>query len=262
MNTASCCSTPKTLFALGDADPKPPPQRFPTRGKIADNLNRSLAHLTKRLGKCRDEAYSYVLTSAKWDRNDECFEQRGCGPNIQGGVMTLCTCKHGMRASRLVDEWRGVWIAGFTSRTLYRGRHWLFYLAKIQCAYESHVDLWMNLGDGAVRAKVAHRNFHGDMYQPKTTNLSGEKRFDPRNYKAPSVRCHDHCPEWNGNLWHADVDYYDSARGGRPAKISPLLVADPRRTFLWSKAKVRFAGDHCRSHLRWTLKDFLRSLRN
>src|SRR5262249_56622494 len=114
--------------------------------------------LPARLGQLNDGAYSYVVRTVEWNHETVTFEQHGSAPNFQGDVLTLCTCKHQMRASRAAEDWRGVWLAGFTSRTILDGQHWLFYLARIQSAHESHADPLSHLGGRPPRAKAAPPN--------------------------------------------------------------------------------------------------------
>ena len=117
-------------------------QPFPQDGVLADSLDLSIDRVDARLHSVQDRAYSYVVRTVKWNEISQRLEQHGSAPNFQGGVLTLCTCKHQMRSSQLADDWEGIWIAGFTSRTIYEGRHRLFYLAMVQSAHESHCDLW------------------------------------------------------------------------------------------------------------------------
>jgi hypothetical protein len=117
-------------------------QPFPSNGLLHKNLGPPLAVLKSQILTVQDRTYSYVVRSIKHDFETNTFEQHGSGPNFQGGVLTLCTCKHQMRSSQAANDWKGVWVAGFTSRTIHEGKHWLFYLAKIKFAYESHADLW------------------------------------------------------------------------------------------------------------------------
>jgi hypothetical protein len=193
------------------------------------------------------------------DRETTTFEQHGSAPNFQGDVLTLCTCKHQMRASQAAEDWAGVWLAGVTSRTIHDGRHWLFYLARIESAYESHSDLWTGMGAGCRNAKAAHVHYLGDVFKPKTPPPTTDARFSPARYVPPTLHAHRWRDEdgWH-NGWHNDINYYLAHRYGRP----PLLVADPRRTFLWSEPVIYFAGRHCRNYLRWaSLRDLLALLR-
>ena len=101
--------------------------------------------------------YSYVIATV--DRVDDAFVQYGSGPNWQGGKVTLCTCKHSMRAFHEPAEWKGVWIAGFCGLAAGQGRNALVYLMKVGQAYESHSELWHALPSPVRRAR--RRPGHG-----------------------------------------------------------------------------------------------------
>ncbi len=139
-------------------------QPFPTSGRLCRNLDLKLRQLIELIGRQSDEVYSYIVKSVKVDRRENGFTQKGCGPNFQGGCLTLCTCKHQMRSRLAVKEWKGKWIAGLTSRTC--GKHWLFYLARVEVAYESHCELWFELSEQVKRAKSARLSRLGDLYEP------------------------------------------------------------------------------------------------
>src|SRR5204862_7078715 len=134
-------------------------QPCPSGGLLGRNLGLPLPLLNARIGQLKDRAYSYVVRTVKWDHDTATFEQHGSAPNFQGDVLTLCTCKHQMRASQAVEDWPGVWLAGFTSRTIHEEKHWLFCLAKIEYAYESHADLWGSMTPGSCSAKAAHGSY-------------------------------------------------------------------------------------------------------
>jgi hypothetical protein len=130
-----------------------PPQPFPKAGVFAKNL--TYPQLVKRMDKISWAAYSYVVASVEMDGTGEQFEQYGSAPNFQGGRLTLCTCKHQMRSSLDRREWKGKWIAGFTSRCRPFERHWLFYLTRVTEAHESQADLWGSLLTNVRKAKSA-----------------------------------------------------------------------------------------------------------
>lgn len=92
-----------------------PTQDFPTTGPLASGLNLTLAEL-KNAVNAREEAtvYLYVVRSATWEDARQ-VNQSGSAPNFQGGLITLCTCKHSMRAGRRVSKWPDTWVAGLTS---------------------------------------------------------------------------------------------------------------------------------------------------
>lgn len=218
-------------------------QIFPTKGPLGQNSNKPLAYLKKRLSNIEGEAYSYVLSSISLD--GESFEQRGCGPNFEGGVLTLCTCKHQMRSRRTAAQWKGVWIAGFTSRTNRDHAHWLFYLARIKAAYDSHADLWTQLSVVEQRAKAAHLHFLGDVFKPEKLKLKGNLKYSPSHYHMPNVHAHRPSPSRNG--WHKDINY----RHKISKRHAPLLMADPDLTFIWKKPKLMLGYNHCRDYFKW-----------
>lgn len=223
-------------------------QPFPSDGHLGKNLGLPLPLLLDRIDRQKDKACSYVIRSVKLDHKKMAFEQHGSAPNFQGDFLTLCTCKHQMRASHAAEDWRGIWLAGVTSRTIHEGKHWLFYLAKIESAYESHCDLWMELKAASRSAKAAHVHFLGDIFKPKTPIPSADSRFSPNRYVSPHLHAH----RWRDgdgwhNGWHNDINYHLAHKYGHP----PLLVADPRRTFIWNEPMIYFAEDHCRNYLKW-----------
>jgi hypothetical protein len=232
-------------------------QPFPTGRRLGANLGLPLPLLTARIGQVKDRAYSYVVRTVRWDHETATFRQHGSAPNFQGDVLTLCTCKHQMRATQAA--WPGVWLAGVTSRTIHDGKHWLFYLAKIETAYESHADIWNGMGAGSRNAKAAHLHFLGDIFKPKTPLPTADARFSPPRYVSPHLHAHRWRDEdgWHDG-WHNDISYHLAHKYGHP----PLLVADPRRTFLWNEPMVYFADDHCRNFLKWSsLQELLALLR-
>src|SRR5262245_37737818 len=136
------CSSPKVNEGCRLAEEIQTVQPFPSAGHLGRNLGLPLPLLADRIGQLEVEAYSYVVRTVNWNYRTAMFEQHGSAPNFQGDVLTLCTCKHQMRTSRAAEDWKGVWLAGVTSRTIHDGKHWLFYLAKIEWAHKSHADLW------------------------------------------------------------------------------------------------------------------------
>jgi hypothetical protein len=253
------CSTRKAETGCQPAQDFESVQRFPSGGRLATNLGLPLPILRDRIGHLKARAYSYVVRSVKWHHETEIFEQQGSGPNFQGDVLTLCTCKHRMRASRAAEDWSGVWVAGMTSRTIHHGKHWLFCLAQIELACESHADLWAKMSAGSRNAKAAHLHFLGDIFKPKTPVPTADARFSPLRYIAPHLHSHRWRDEdgWH-NAWHNDINYHLAYKYGHP----PLLVADPRRTFIWNEPMVYFVHDHCRNYLTWSsLQELLAHLR-
>jgi len=202
-------------------------QAFPDAGPLTGNINLDANGLIRRLGRIGGDVYCYVLTTVKSIEGR--FGQTGSGPNFQGGLITLCTCKGMMRAGRPVDAWRGVWIAGMTGAEAGpAGRGHLFYLMRVESAFESHLDLWTRLSEYSpetAEAKAADKHRLGDVYRPR--NPCGNP-FDPADYVSP---CPTHVHR-SGNAWHRDIDHIGYGR--RPV----MLVGDPHRSFLWSEPRV------------------------
>lgn len=252
------CSSPKQAtsskcHAIQDIQTVQP---FPTNGVLAKNLRLPLPVVKGTIRKDRGRAYSYVVRTVKLDHETTRFGQHGSAPNFQGDVLTLCTCKHQMRASQSAADWPGVWIAGFTSRTIHDGRNWLFYLARIVSAFGSHADLWAAMNVNSRKAKAAHTHFLGDLFQPKTPHPAGKARFLPTRYVTPSVHAHRQHDGDKG--WHNDIHYRHAPRYGQP----PLLVADPQQTFVWDEPMIFFTQKHCRNFYKWaSLSELVAQLR-
>jgi hypothetical protein len=224
-------------------------QPFPISGPLADNLNTPLPVIARQLRDSQARAYSYVVRTVKLNAATQQFEQRGSAPNFQGGVLSLCTCKHRMRACRSSAEWENdVWLVGFSSRTMLDGKHWLFYLAKIESAIDSHSDVWAELSSRARKAKEASQNYLGDVFEPKTPAPIADSRFLPSRYVAPSRHAHRKTP--GDSQWKNDICYKHADKYRHPS----LLLADPRQTFLWEQPTIYLTRQHCRDYLKqWPL---------
>lgn len=231
-------------------------QPFPDSGELSENLNLSLSNLKSCLRSETAGVHSYVVRSVKWDRGVKEFLQRGSAPNFQGGYITLCTCKHQMRATQDCNAWKNTWIAGFAS--LHRGYHYLFYLAKIRQAFESQYDLWkfLQTKPKVFAAKSATKNCLGDAFTPNG-DLTDRQRFDPARYTAP-VQGHTHRSDGCDRRWFSDINYKYEARYKRQPS---LLVADPQFSFLWREPTIQLNEYHCRNFRIWTdIKGFLKGL--
>lgn len=202
-------------------------QPFPGKGKLADGLNASVSALRQRVGGEQTTVYSYVVQTIKNEGGS--FVQTGSAPNFQGGLITLCTCKHLMRTSRSPRDWEETWIAGFTSVGIFDKRNALVYLTRIAHAFESHHDLWYSddIPEVVKHAKSARSSRYGDLFQPVDPSSDP---FDPRDYHQPCDH-HSHC----GDTWHGDVDYT-----GHSGRRAALLVGVPAYSFLWNRPTIFF----------------------
>jgi len=191
-------------------------------------MNCPYDQLSAALPSDATEVYAYVIATI--ERDDERFVQYGSGPNWQGGVLTLCTCKHWMRSFGTPEDWHGHRIAGFSGVRAGGGRNALVFLTRVDAAYDSQAALWRSnaLGVRARNAKAATLHRHGDLFEPKN---AGSDPYHPRSYHTP-CRNHDHFPDRG---WYDDIDYV-GAGGHRPA----LLVGEVAQTYLWDKPRLFF----------------------
>jgi hypothetical protein len=196
--------------------------------------------------------YAYVMSSLMLvDGN---LMQWGTGPNLDGGCITLCTCKHRMRTSLPPAEWPGKWIAGFSSIRC-GGRHWLFYLGQIREAYASQSELWHALPVKTRQAKSAKVSRQGDLYEPKG-KLDFKTAFNPANYHPP-LSGHRHHP---GGKWRIDIDYRLKKLKRHGARRPSLLVADPEFSFVWRTPSL-YVDARWRQRNYVTLHHFLQDLK-
>lgn len=197
-------------------------QPWPDSGQLAKNLDLRIEDLQKVLNGEEGTVYVYVVATIKNKKGQ--FIQTGSAPNFQGGMITLCTCKHRLRSFREITAWEGVWIAGFTGINAgIEGRNALVYLTKVSMTFQSHRDFWFSnkIPDKTKQAKAAYLHRCGDIFKPKRKDLD---HFQPDNYYPPRED-HVHAHK---NQWHNDVNYV-GVKGRRPA----LLVGDPDYSFLW-----------------------------
>ena len=111
-----------------------------------------MRELRSRLKGEEGQVYTYVVETVK--QVDGELLQSGSGPNFQGDLITLCTCKHQLRAYLPAEEWPGTWVAGFTSSRNGAGPNKLFYLMQVGEAYSSQYELW-NSDTISTEAKLA-----------------------------------------------------------------------------------------------------------
>jgi hypothetical protein len=231
-------------------------QPFPTTGVLSRHLDLSKDRLTQMIESESDAVYAYVMSTVVLERGQ--LQQTGTGPNFQGGIITLCTCKHRMRTSLPCEDWPNKWIAGFTSLDCGR-HHWLFYLAKVKEAYESQSDLWHSdsLPKESLRVKSGRHSSLGDLYEPKS-ELGSVAQFDPSNYHMP-ILGHRHHKNANDYMWQIDIDYSRKKLKVKAKRQPSLLIGDPEFSFLWRKPTLYMDGKW-RQTIYEGLVDFLDAL--
>ena len=223
---------------------KNPYQTMPRKGELAKNLNLPIEALLERITSFRQETvYSYVVATVKYNKGQ--MYQQGSGPNFQGDLVTLCSCKHWMRTFQDIESRIGVWVAGYTSRSHY-GENDLFYLMRISKVYLSHRDFWSSNSvlEETKIAKAAHMDRFGDIYQPKCD--SGDPHSHG-NY-LPPCKEHVHCEPGD---WRKDIEYT-----GRYGKKPVLLVGDQKLSFLWDEPVLSSPFDIPRGQKKTRLSDF------
>jgi hypothetical protein len=212
-------------------------QLFPAAGLLSGNLDWGKARLGRAIADGMGGVYAYVMSTVILEGGE--FQQTGCGPNFQGGLLTLCTCKHRMRTSLACEAWKDKWVAGFTSLKC-GGRHCLFYLARVAEAFESQSELWLRLSEEVRQAKSASDSELGDLYEPEGI-LSSDARFDPSRYRTP-VPEHVHHRLGRVGMWKIDIDYRRKKLKTKAKRAPALLVGDPQSSFLWRKPKLYVDG--------------------
>ena len=201
-------------------------QDMPAKGRLARNLNLTSPELIERIAPFREcTVYSYVVDTVEYHEGR--LRQTGSGPNFQGDMVTLCSCKHQMRTYFDPDDWEGMWIAGFTGSTDL-GTNRLFYLMRVSEAFGSHRELWLSetISEETKLAKAAHLDRFGDIYQPKGT---AGIPYNHRRYLGP-CKTHVHCEPGD---WRKDIGYV--SRHGRRAA---LLLGDPEHSFVFDRPTI------------------------
>jgi hypothetical protein len=185
------------------------------------------------------------------------FEQIGTATNCQGGFLSLCTCKHQMRAQHSCEEWVcEYWAAAFNGITTGGRRNDLVYLTKVKYAFPSQWELSMSpeIPADTKLAKAAHLNPLGDFFEP-LPGAEFKDRFNPEAYSRP-VAGHSHQVGWSNDI-RKHVVFSEEMP---PA----LLIGDPQYTFIWDEPLIEISGPRLG---RWRnpplrLCDFLAKLRS
>lgn len=184
---------------------------------IPERFIKKSLDVRKLLQNNNSMVYAYVLTSVSHDIVKDKFIQEGCSPNFEGGIATLCCCKHHMRAYPNIKE--NIWIAGFTGASQkYGSKNKLYYLAKIKEIKYSFSELKEYLGEEITLAKDARYHKLGDIYVMKS------KEKDPDNIRSYHTPCGNHV-HWKNDSWEYDITY-------KPKK---LLAFEKANTYVWEK---------------------------
>lgn len=223
-------------------------QQFPSGSNWAGRLDLPERDLLTAPADRAERLYSYIIRTIKVE--DGRFVQHGSAPNLQGGYVTLCTCKHHMRTFQSCNEWPGTWIAGFAGKRAPGERPYLVYLMQVGWAFESHRDLWLcnELPMTMKQAKAAQHDPLGDLFEPISAD---EDPFDPASYYPPG-RGHSHgCNQ----EWYKDIAYV-----GCGSRRAALLVGHPERTFVWTRSAIRVQQQLGRGQKCWQVGEFFAAL--
>lgn len=191
------------------------------------------AGILRNMIQGKDVVLAYVVRTCEPKHDDSgasvVLEHTGSGPNMAGGRISLCTCKHRMRTSPVFcddDLKLNVWIAGFSSST-FDGKNWLYYLMKVDQKFDSQREIYQYLKTipDVLKKKLATKNERGDIFEP-TSSFS--KHFDPDDYKNPHVN-HSHI---EGDKWKRDIDC--QYHGRRPK----MLLGDKVNSYCYPNGKI------------------------
>ena len=224
-------------------------QEWPTKGTLKENMNLPLRELKENINTINtDETEIIMYKMTTVDMNDGGFIQTGSGPNFQGDIITLCTCRKDIRTWRTPEQWKKRWVAGFTGINVTKEKKcFLFYLTKVKDAYISQKEIWNQQTEKIVNEKNSRHNTFGDIYQPKP-DINDE--YDTQEYYKPIIG-HPHRKSKYKCEWHDDINY----KNKRPS----MLVGNPKYSFLWSKPLmlVDSSLNYSRHKIFCTMREFL-----
>ncbi|MEO8210868.1 MAG: hypothetical protein ABI840_09910 [bacterium] len=222
--------------------------------------NFNLVDLKTKFGKSfsADTVHYYILTTVKFE--DGTFRQTGSGPNLEGDLITLCTCKHKMRAGNIE---KGDWIAGIISRNKTKikekeARNCLFYLIRIKKLFDNQLDLQNYLQQeypNSLKMKYATENKLGDIFLMKNNN---EDYHDVKNFVLPIGHCH-----YKNEKWHEDIEQYEYEYNKHNKSPHKLVVANTDYSYVWSIPKIGLKEEYqnlYQGNKKSDLKDFLQEL--
>ncbi|CAN5504434.1 hypothetical protein BH10BAC5_BH10BAC5_15790 [soil metagenome] len=198
-------------------------------------LNYRLKDLCKlTLNHENNYVFYYILKSVK--NINHSLVQIGTGPNIEGEVISLCTCKHKNRTSENIKE--GSWIAGISNK---ENGNFLFYLMKIQKTFQNQKNLYeyylKNNLYKSIKIKDANKNNYGDLFIP-LRNIKDP--YNPLNYTFNNK---EHC-HFEGNEWYDDIMKYElNVFGKKYLKEHKLLLGNSSLSFVWTKGDLKYDNE-------------------
>lgn len=203
----------------------------------------ALRHMLTRTEEAGKDLYLYTQHEVFWDdKPGAVLQQTRSGPNWDGGVVTIATCKHHTRTTNRV--WEGTWIAGLGPARC--AGNCLLYVARVGVALDSNYHLGLtvqSIDRQAWAAKQADANPRGDLYRPDLAGLRAFGPYDHRAYHEPpghtrstefykkSPGSVSERPDGKVPKWWRDVEYI--GRGRRPPVFLFDRVALFSRPMLW-----------------------------
>ncbi|MCB0728856.1 MAG: hypothetical protein KDD00_15435 [Ignavibacteriae bacterium] len=237
-----------------------------TSKKFIKNFNKR--DLIKELKNYLDNLIYYYIVETVGYVKDK-FVQKGTGPNLEGNLITLCTCKHVMRTYPDIEK--GTWIAGFTSKNAYnKGQssegNYLFYLFRINEALKNQHEYSLYLKENFKRTynyKNSVKNTYGDLYIINNKKLieSDDNFYDPEFYLSPGEQ-HGHFKNKKGeSIWHQDIKKVNVKNWGRSnEKGHKLLIGEKNKSFVWEKPVLKIKKLLTQGQSKTNIEEFLRML--
>jgi hypothetical protein len=190
-----------------------------------------------------------------FEAEDDTILQTRSGPNWQGPVMTLTTCKQFMRTwKKEPKDWEGTWFCG-----LINGCRKILYLAMVHKGFASNYDLGHHIshtyGPEGFRAKSASWCPMGDLYVPKGV-LEGDDRYDPDNFMLPLANHTRRRETYSDGTpkWWKDIRFRNPQ--GRPPTTMLFNSLTVHLWTQWSKAPEGKQFSTGRSGCKMTLGEF------
>lgn len=167
----------------------------------------------------------YVYPHHRIELNDEELCQTRSGPNWEGEVLTIATCKHLLRTYKTLKP-NTVALVGITNKL--EGNNYLLYAGVIEGMFDSNYKLGKFLKEyypETYKKKLATTNPLGDIFEPDDSIAADP--YDVFDFEEP---CEDHCrfaeKDSSGQpKYHKDIEY--TTRHGRQPKcltLNPVTV--------------------------------------
>ncbi|HCA42569.1 MAG TPA: hypothetical protein DEP28_04870 [Bacteroidetes bacterium] len=196
-----------------------------------DSLKKDL----KQFGK--EQIRPYIINTVDFINGE--FVQTASAPNLEGELITLCTCKHNIRTS--IAKGKTIFIAGITSKDLKNKNadNYLFYLIKVGKITETQYEFGQYLKKcypETFKIKSSVNNPLGDLFEfnKNFIDSNDDNKFnDPKNYIEPcSNHSHASLSKKGYPLWHKDIMKYKN-------NTHKLIIGEIEYSYVWSKQKIK-----------------------